>query len=328
MADWFESRFKEPVDAGPVDPAFAARVRAMVVEEWQADAGSTPSVRIDPDDHEGDLIMLETEDRPTGDDQAAHHRRSPGRWLLVAAVAAVIAVVGTLIVAGAGDDDHDQVPATTIPPTPPAQDITVMREQVELVPGPYYIDPDGDGTTPLRVTFEVAHEGWMPFVGAYTDRSTGDGHAAVHITTVQNLVADGCVDHAVLDPAVGPTVDDLATAMTELEPFEVTAAPTDVTLFGYSGKHLAWKVPTSLHTDATAERYQTFSDCVAGQLQSWLSPYTAPFYGYEAPGHTEEFWILDVQGTRLVLIKDTSPGMSAQDLAERDAVFDSIHIEP
>ena len=45
MADWFETRFREPVDAGQPDPAFVARMRALVVEEWQADAGTTPARR-------------------------------------------------------------------------------------------------------------------------------------------------------------------------------------------------------------------------------------------------------------------------------------------
>jgi hypothetical protein len=62
MADWFETRFREPVDAGLLDPAFAARMRALVVEEWQADTGSTRSDDTEADDDAGDII-LETEDQ-------------------------------------------------------------------------------------------------------------------------------------------------------------------------------------------------------------------------------------------------------------------------
>ena len=35
-----------------------------------------------------------------------------------------------------------------------------------------------------------------------------------------------------------------------------------------------------------------------------------------------------MDGTRLVLVKWDSPDTSAEDLAERDAIFDSIRIEP
>ena len=117
MADWFETRFREPVDRGALDPAFVARMRALVVEEWQADAGTTPSDDTDADDREGDIILLETEDRPTGHEPVSPRRRSPGRWLLVAAAVAVVAVVGTLLVAAGGDDDEDQVDTATSTPT-------------------------------------------------------------------------------------------------------------------------------------------------------------------------------------------------------------------
>ena len=35
-----------------------------------------------------------------------------------------------------------------------------------------------------------------------------------------------------------------------------------------------------------------------------------------------------MEGTRLVLVKNEAPTSPAQDVAELDAIFDSIHIEP
>jgi hypothetical protein len=52
------------------------------------------------------------------------------------------------------------------------------------------------------------------------------------------------------------------------------------------------------------------------------------FYGYTGPGYTEEFWILDVEGTRLMITAGQSPGSPPEDLAERQAILDSIRIEP
>ena len=191
--------------------------------------------------------MLDTEDRPTG--PVTPRRRSPGRWLLVAAAAAVVAVVGTLLVAAGGDDEDpvDTVtPPTTAAPAPaPAQDVNECFELAEafpdLEPGLYFIDPDGDDTTPLRVTYQVAAEDWSAWFGAV--KTTGPGATMLTITTLNNLVTDGCLDFTPLDPPVGPTVDDLATALSQLAPFEVTAPPTDVTLLGYPGKHLELTVP-------------------------------------------------------------------------------------
>ena len=201
-----------------------------------------------------------------------------------------------------------------------------MEQTGPLEPGSYFIDPDGDDTTPLRVTYEVP-DGWSSWFGAIKEDDFG--HTALSIITVPNVVTDGCRDHTPLDPPVGPTVDDLATALSRLAPFEVTAPPTDVTLLGYQGKHLALTVPVDLRVDSGAENFHDFADCLDGELHSWISTNNeGSFSGYEAPGHTEEFWILDVQGTRLVLVKDASPNTPAQDIAERDAIFDTIRIEP
>jgi hypothetical protein len=290
---------------------------------------STPSVDTDPDHREGDIIMLDTEDHPTGSEPVTSDRRSPGKWLLVAAAVAVVAVVGTLFVA-AGGDDEDPVDTVSPPPTAaapspaPAQDLSeVFANSSEafpdLEPGVYFIDPDGDDTTPLRVTYQVEAEDWSAWFGAL--KSTGPGVTSLTITTLNNLVSDGCLDFNPLEPPVGPTVDDLATALSQLAPFEVTAPPSDVTLFGYPGKHLELTVPDS-----------GLAGCVDGELHSWISPLNdngaTSFSGYNGPGETEEFWILDVDGTRLVLVKWDSPQTSAEDIAERDAIFDSIRIDP
>jgi hypothetical protein len=287
----------------------------------------TPSFDTDADPREGDLIMLETEDRPAGRGPVPPPRRpSPGRWLLVAAAVAVVAVVATVLVANSGDDEDPVDTVTPTPTTAPAQDVLAVPGARNLDPGRYFIDPDGDASTPLRIAFQVALDGWEPWIGAM--KPSVGGHTSVSITTVTNVVADGCFDHSPLDPPVGPTVDDLATALAQLEPFEVTAPPTEVTAFGYSGKHLALRVP-DLRMDPSAENFHDFADCLDGELHSWISTNNdGSFYGYEAPGHTEEFWILDVQGTRLVLVKGTAPQTPAKDLAERDAIFDSIRIEP
>lgn len=123
-------------------------------------------------------------------------------------------------------------------------------------------------------------------------------------------------------------MDDLATALSQLEPFEVTAPATDVTLLGHPGKHLQLTVPDLPVTDTGNGRL--FTDCFEGELHSWISANLGgSFWGYNGePGRTEDFWILDVDGTRLVIETNSSPASSPQDLAEMDAIFDSIRIHP
>jgi hypothetical protein len=196
--------------------------------------------------------------------------------------------------------------------------------------GTYFIDPDGDASTPLRVVYDVPAEGWSEWIGAA--KFSDVGHVGMSITTVTNLVTHGCTDHSWADPPVGPGVDDLAAALTNLAPFEVTSPPADVTKYGYSGKHLAWTVP-DLPVGGRAGDDHRFNKCVGGDLKSWVAfvdtaePGDA-FYGYTGPGYSEEFWILDVDGTRLMIAAETSADSPAKDIAERDTILDSIRIEP
>ena len=62
-------------------------------------------------------------------------------------------------------------------------------------------------------------------------------------------------------------------------------------------------------------------------------PWTRPqkgtrYYGYTGPGYTEEFWILDVEGTRLMIAAERSPGSPPEHIAELLTILDSIRIEP
>lgn len=319
MADWFETRFREPVGGDGVDPDFVERVRASVVEEWRAGEVSTPSRETDTDHDRGDDIVLETKDPKTGASPADRTRATRTLWFRAAAVALVGAIAGGAYLAG---DDDEEVDAAS--PAPPAA-TDVLSVQGELDPGVYSIDPDGDPGTPLQVTFTVTGEGWEPWFGA-----SKFGSSTLSITSVSNLVADGCLGDAPADPPVGPSVDDLATALAALGPFEVSSPPTDVVVDGYAGTHLALRVP-DLPASATG-----FEGCDDGRLRSWISPLNGDgpddpdggvFSGYDGDD-VEEFWILDVEGTRLVIQTWRSASSAPTDADELQAMVDSIQIFP
>ena len=84
-----------------------------------------------------------------------------------------------------------------------------------------------------------------------------------------NLVRHGCRDHSWADPPVGPSVDDLAAALADLAPFRVTSPPKDVTIYGYSGKHLELTVP-DLPVEGEGDD-RRFTGCVDGNLKSWVA---------------------------------------------------------
>ncbi len=225
---------------------------------------------------------------------------------------------------------------TTAPSSPPASSSTPMLQNImqlppfaPLEPGTYFIDPDLDPSTPLRVEYEIPFEGWSQWIGATNSR---DGaHVMMSITTVTNLVRHGCRDHSWADPPVGPSVDDLADALADLAPFRVTSPPKDVTMYGYRGKHLELTVPNLPVEGPRDDR--SFAACEEGTLKSWVAAIdTEPgdaFYGYNGePGRTEEFWILDVDGTRLMIEANWSPASPRKDVAEMRAILASIGVEP
>ena len=215
-------------------------------------------------------------------------------------------------------------------PTQGIKDIWALPPFAPLETGSYFIDPDLDTSTPLQVVYDVPAEGWSQWTGAA--KFAGQGHVAASIATVRNLVSDGCSDHSHSDPPVGSSVDDLATALADLPPFQVTSPPKDVTVYGYSGTYLELTVP-ELPVEGSGDDLR-FTECFGGDLKSWVAPLSFDraqgdaFYGYTGPGYTEEFWILDVEGTRLVIAAERSVGSPEKDLAELLAILDSIRIEP
>jgi len=216
--------------------------------------------------------------------------------------------------------------STTARATCGPNDILDVDLQGAMEPGTYCIDPDADPSTPLTVSFDVP-DGWAGGIGGPAKFHDPDGHTALAMVTVDNIASQACEGPAPKDPPVGPTVDDLAAALSGLAPFEATEPPTNVTFLGHQGKHLKITVP-DLKLSGSGDQAQ-YADCVNGNLYSWIQGGAdEPFFGYNAePGRYDEYWILDVDGTRLMIALNSSPAMPAEDLTEAKAIIDSITFE-
>ena len=138
---------------------------------------------------------------------------------------------------------------------------------------------------------------------------------------VDNLHADPCHwRNGALEPPVGPTVDDLATALMT-QPAQNASAVTDVTLGGHLGKKVEHVHPGGRrHADL---RRRGLRQVVRGR---WFESATSPTPTSQA--QLDSAYIIDVDGTRWVLDTNHQPGTSEADLAELEQMLASIRFEP
>lgn len=173
--------------------------------------------------------------------------------------------------------------------------------------GSIYLITNDEG---VRVTLTVP-DGWFPAGWYVSNGDAGPTLTGIQIWAVGNVYADPCRWRgALMDPPVGPTVDDLAQALAE-QPTR-GATTSDVTLDGFAGKLVELTVPADI----------SLADCDGGQFYSWEGRF------HQGPGQHDDVYILDVDGTRLVIDALSFPGSSATDRAELQQMLDTIQIEP
>ena len=180
----------------------------------------------------------------------------PARVLVAAAVVVVMVVGGVTLGQRIGDAIRNRTPspaARSLVPVPPGP----------LESGPYVIDTG----FPVRISFDVP-EGWSKTVlGA--DHAVLTTHpdgvperpptgATLGFYIVGNLFADPCdVEGRMVDPPVGPTVEDLVAAFGNLPAYQASV-PTPASIDGYSGQRI----------DVELQLFM----CPFGQVQLWETP--------------------------------------------------------
>jgi hypothetical protein len=241
---------------------------------------------------------------------------APARYGLVAAVVVAAAVLGGAYFVGGRNNPGG--PGSTASPTPtPTSTPEPTPEMIEpgaiepaanldlsfrdLRAGTYHVD------LPMRITFTVP-AGWGEW--GYTSEKSqinlinGSDDGELSFEIVENVSAGACTEE-LLDPRVGPSVDDLVTALSALEDFDVSPV-TDVTIDGYQGKQLTLTAPTS--------------GC---EIRTWATSTRQNAMGL---GEVNKVRILDVDGVRLLigLVPPDDPDLQR----EVDGILDSIQITP
>ncbi|MEO7294738.1 MAG: hypothetical protein ABIZ57_01240 [Candidatus Limnocylindria bacterium] len=237
-------------------------------------------------------------------------------YAAAAAAVVIVAILSITFLAPGGLNVGG--PAETPTPSPAPSPVVLPASETNLAAGTYGIDE----LFPFRVTF-VVPDGWFSCspgddeIGACA-RLTSDSEVSMGIAfvNVDNVIADPCDrSDAQLDPPVGPSVDDLVTAISNLQGFDATDA-SDVTVDGFSGKQFELTAPAG------------DSGCVVDGdgFGTWTTPSRTNGVG---PGEVNLLRVLDVDGVRLVVTAAYHPALaSAEEVAEIRRVFESIHIAP
>jgi hypothetical protein len=230
----------------------------------------------------------------------------PVRYGLVAAVVVLAAIgVGALLPRITGRPTATPTATPTPSPTPPE-----LMAGEQLKPGTYSLSVLGLVNATITVP-----SGWVAYDHASVNKNGLDNAS---ITAVifwdadphDRVYADPCHwSSGFVDPPVGKTIDDLATALAD-QPDRGDAMPIDVSIDGYRGQMIELSVPSDIR----------FADCDGGQFRTWEGRY------HQGPGQIDQIYILDVGGHRLVIDTFFMPATSEGDRAERQAIVDSIQL--
>ena len=255
------------------------------------------------------------------------HMNNMAKMTLAAAAVLVVALLGIrfLVPGDQGVGGPDETPTPTATPTPSLTAVA-FPQPTALAPGTYFWDVGA--RSPVRFTFTVP-DGWTNRNDIIRKDQNGAGEVALGVWIVMNTYADPCRwQESLLDPPVGPTVENLESAVAD-QVGRNASAPADVTVGGYPATRIELSVPADLD----------IATCDNGYYRDWLqegeSHSKNPDLDIVNPdnvlfrsGQVNVIYILDVDGTRFVINTWHMPGAPDANLAELEQILASVTIEP
>ena len=165
-----------------------------------------------------------------------------------------------------------------------------------------------------RITMDLL-DGYSADAGNPVVFGSDDGQG-ISAWIVANVYAEPCRwTGTLLHPPIDPSVGGLVTGLASQSSRHASAA-TDVTLAGFTGKFMELTVPARID----------LADCNDGEFRTWVEPSGGA--RYLEPGQRDLLWIVDVDGSRLVIDAALGPETTPQDRTDRIQMVESIRIEP
>lgn len=216
-------------------------------------------------------------------------------------------------------------PSPTATPKPTATLVVDARipDGAAMKPGSYVTRPLPAPDDGLSLRFSVP-AGWHGFGDATIFPDGADG-MALQFIDVTSVNSDLCHWQGPDDDvSAGTTVDDLVAALVAQTAYEVSD-PIDVSIGGYSGKRVDVVWPAELFGGQGSEA----PGCDDGVARLWSTSAhgESAIYG-QGPAERWQTNILDVDGTRFVIILQDATDTTAEDRAETAKIVDSMVIEP
>ncbi|HET9259263.1 MAG TPA: hypothetical protein VFP42_03965 [Acidimicrobiia bacterium] len=257
------------------------------------DPGILESVDVSVLDMERSMEM-QVDERPTAEERREHRWRGP----VVGIAATAMVVIGALVYF-----QTDQDPVAE--PAPNATSLDAVEAFEPLAPGAYFAD--AGETSSIRGTFVVEGSEWLAWPPHGTEMDNSVSLLVVEVAEVYTSVCDA--DNALV--AAGSTAAALANQFAS-NGFIVREPVAPVTAFGHEGHKLVLEVPDGCYD----ELFPVWSGGV--------------FQGrhYQGAGQVVEYWFLDVEGTPVMVEASHFSDTSEENVAELQAVLDTLVITP
>ena len=256
---------------------------------------------------------------------------------LGAAAVVVLLIVGYQVFSSpSGGLGADATATATSEPTPePTLEATPSpTPEAGLPEGPYVVTQSDD---PVQVTVDIASPGWSPAPELDYVFKNDDGLDAPESVgaallawawpagTGFNVYGDACQWSTTAPETPATTPDEIAAAFAAQAPTDATP-PVDVTVGGYAGKKTTLHVPMSFEVPG-ATREEVFADCDENVFVSYGTEEEAVSRNHQGAGQVDELWILDVDGSIVILDASYSPATPADLIEELRNLAESAAFE-
>jgi hypothetical protein len=297
-----------------------------IVRSW-LDEGATQL----PDrvlDNVLDLVPVTPQRRAWWPARRFRDMNNPLKLAIAAAAVVAVAVAGMTLLPRGGNVGVVGPSSRPTPTSSPTSSSIVNFAGGNYVPGTTYAIEDRCCVAfRSRMTFTIPATGWYAPLESWRigkNVTGGSDLFDLYVTPmfVGNIYTGGCDWKGTeLSPRVGPTVDDLATALVA-QAGPGASPPVSVTVGGHPGKKVELAIPEDLDvTTCDSDGDYPIFGWFVSDGGFGAQPYT------HGNGQHDAIYIVDVDGTRQVIDAMYLPNASAADRAEQDQIIASIRFE-